>query len=235
MSGLVMVACFLFFLLCSYWPCQATNCCKATLPRCQTASAVGPDCQATKLSSYQAAKKSSSQAATVARADKQPSCPLAACPPCRPFLVTLHPSCPSCNMHKNVGPILGRSRPGSRPIQTRSRPQPARVRTCDCLVPFLSSSCWFTIHEICNSCQPVPRVLKVKLNPSVNTIAGLSSCFYSRSLRVSMWPLVKPQIHVNISCHILKTWSSSWALETSGFHMGRDTSHWNLTGNFHWL
>ena len=36
---------------------------------------------------------------------------------------------PSCNIHKHVGPLLGRSRPGSRPIQTRSRPQPQPAPT----------------------------------------------------------------------------------------------------------
>jgi len=67
-------------------------------------------CLATKLPSspaaklqllhIQAAKLSNCQAAAVAHPGKQPSCPLAACPPCRPCLVTLHRS---FNMHKNVG------------------------------------------------------------------------------------------------------------------------------------
>ena len=60
------------------------------------------------------------------------------------------------------------------PIQTTTSSVYFRVKTCDCSVSFLSSSCWFTIHEIWNSCRPEPRVLKVKLNPSVNTMAGLA-------------------------------------------------------------
>ena len=112
---------FLGFLLCSYSPCQAAKQQTVVKPRCQ------------------AVKKSSSQAATVAHPScqtarcklqgqpaKQPSCTFAACTPCRPFLVMLHPS---CNIHKHVGPLPGRSRPGSRPIQTRSRPQPAPIQT----------------------------------------------------------------------------------------------------------
>ena len=71
-------------------------------PRCQAARVAKPRCQAVKLRLLHI------------QAVKQPSCPLAACSPCRPFLVTLHPR---CNIHKKVGPILGlgRSRPGSRP------------------------------------------------------------------------------------------------------------------------
>ena len=35
---------------------------------------------------------------------------------------------------------------------------------------------------------------------------------WNTSPRLSMWPLVKPQTHVDICCHIMKTWSSSWGL-----------------------
>ena len=108
---------------------QATNCCKVTLP---------------KLSSFQAAaKQSSSPAAKLqlfriqavklpswhccklyGQPAKQPSCTLAAFTPCRPFLVLLHPS---CNIHKHVGPLLGRSRPDPdhNHNQLRPRPHPA--------------------------------------------------------------------------------------------------------------
>ena len=102
-----------------------------------------------------------------------------------------------------MGPSLARSRPGPRPIQTRCRHNQLRVKTCDCLVSVLSSSCSCIVHEIC---PPVPRVLYVKLYPSVNIIAA-----HSRPLRLSMWPLAKPQIHANISCHITnEKWSSCW-------------------------
>ena len=123
---------------------------------------------------------------------------------------------PSCNIHKhvNVSPLLGRSRPGSRPIQTRSRPQPqpaptqptssSVLKTCDCLVYFLASNSWFTIHQLWNSCQRYQECLQSSWIRSVNTIA--------RPLRLSMWPLAKPQTHVEIWCHIMTTWSSTWGL-----------------------
>ena len=168
---------------------QATNCFKATLPSCQASKLHFLQSHAAKLSSCQAAKLhvllshafklsncncsqatklSSYQADIVAR----PGCQAAKVSTCCLHLVVLFlsPCIQAATYTKKVGSILrpGRSRPGSRPIQTRSRPQPAPctsvLKTCDCLVSFLASSCWFTIHEIWN--------------------------FYSRSLRLSMWPLV---------------------------------------------
>ena len=98
---------------------QATNCCNQAvkLPsslvlklRCSAVQQPSCNCCASKLSSCQADTE----------AAKQPSCPLAACTPYRPFLAILHPS---CNRHKNVDPLLGRSRPD--PHHNQSRPQPA--------------------------------------------------------------------------------------------------------------
>ena len=54
-------------------------------------------------------------------------------------------------------PIQTRIQTDPDPIQTTTSPVYLRVKTCDCLVSFLSS-----------------EVLEVKLNPSVNTMAGLA-------------------------------------------------------------
>ena len=113
--------------------CQATNCCKATLPSWQASNLHLLLSHAAKLSNCNGcrARPSSNQAVWLpsCQAVQQPSCncctsKLSNCqtdtvvrtgPPCRPFLVTMHPR---CNIDKNVGPILGRSRPRPRPIQT---------------------------------------------------------------------------------------------------------------------
>ena len=59
----------------------------------------------------------------------------------------------------------------------------------------------------------VPRVLTVKLNPKCERYSWSS---WNTSPRLSMWPLVKRQTNVDIRCLIMKKWSSSWGLETSG-------------------
>ena len=122
-------------------------------------------------------------------------------------IVMLHPS---CNIHKHVSPLLCRSRPGSRPIQTATTTSsdPDHIKTCDCLVSFLASNSWFTIHQLWNSCQRYHECLQSSWIRSVNTIA--------RPLRLSVWPLAKPQTHVEIWCHIMTTWSSSWGLGNLG-------------------
>jgi len=185
---------------------QATNGWNATLPSCQAAKLQLLRIQAVKLQSSHCCKLQGQPA-------KQPSCTLAACTPCRPFLVMLHTS---CNIHKHVGPLLGRSRPGSRPIQTRSRPQPASIQTT--FSPVLKRVIVWVLSFLqllvrnpltLELMSKVARVLTVKLNPKCEHCTWSS---WNRSLHLSMWPLVKPQTHVDIWCHIMKTWSSSCCL-----------------------
>ena len=65
---------------------------------------------------------------------------------------------------------------------------------------------WKTLvrHLVHHFTQYVSRCIKMLQGGPVPT--------YSRSLRLSVWSLVKRQTHVNIWCHIMKTWSSSWGL-----------------------
>ena len=160
---------------------QATNCFKATVPSCQTSklhllqshAAKQSSCQAaTTLSSCQTAtflKQPSCLAAKLTllqgRAAKQPRCPLAA-------FTLLSFSCHTASKLQYTQKSGFNSRP--RPIQTRIQTDPdhnqLRVSPCKNLWLFGFLPCfkllWFTIHEIWNFC--------------------------SRSLRLSMWPLVKP-------------------------------------------
>ena len=139
---------------------QATNCCNQAvkLPsslvlklRCSAVQQPSCNCCASKLSSCQADTE----------AAKQPSCPLAACTPYRPFLAILHPS---CNMHKNVDPLLGRSKP----IQTRSTPQPVHTTTSSLLklvivwfLSFLQAVGSQSIKLTLEGMSTVPRVLTI--------------------------------------------------------------------------
>ena len=131
MFGLVMVAYFWVSSFAIIHPAKQQTVVK---PRCQAVKQPSwmLRIQAVKLQSWHCCKLQGQPA-------KQPSCTLATCTPCRPFLVMLHLS---CNIHKHVGPLLGRSRPGSSPIQTRSRPQPAPIQTTtSSVIKFVSI--WF--------------------------------------------------------------------------------------------
>ena len=128
------------FLLCIYSPCEAAKQQTVVKPRCQAVTLPSCTCRKVTLLSSQAvqqpscncctSKLSNCQADTVASCKASlPSGQAAHLLPAHlvvPFLVMLHPS---CNIHKHVSPLLGRSRPGSRPIQTRSRPQPQPAPT----------------------------------------------------------------------------------------------------------
>ena len=125
---------------------------------------------------------------------------------------------PSSNIYKYVGPLLGRSRPGSRPIQTRSRPQPAPIQTTTSsdlkLVIWLFDFCPFFKLLIrtpltLELMSTVARILTIKLNLKYEHYSWSS---WNKSLQLSMWPLAKPQTHLNIWYNIMKTWSSNWGL-----------------------
>ena len=140
---------FLGFLLCSYSPCQAAKQQTVVKPRCQ------------------AVKKSSSQAATVAH----PSCQTAkltllqvarpACQAAKLYTCCLHTlssfSCHAASKLQHTqtcgptsGPIQTRIQTDPDPIQATTSSDPDHnqlcVKTCDCLVSFLSSNSWFAIH-----------------------------------------------------------------------------------------
>ena len=142
---------------------QATNCFKATVPSCQTSklhllqshAAKQSSCQAaTTLSSCQTAtflKQPSCLAAKLTllqgQAAKQPRCPLAA-------FTLLSFSCHTASklQYTQKSGFNSRPRPIQTWIQTRIQTDPdpiqtttssvyLRVKTCDCLVSFLASSC----------------------------------------------------------------------------------------------
>ena len=141
------------FLLCSYSPCQAAKQQTVVKPRCQAVTLPSCTCRKVTLLSSQAVQ--------------QPSCTLAACTPCRPFLVMLHPS---CNIHKTCestsGPIQARIQTDPDPIQTTTTTSSdpdhiqLRVKTSDCLVSFLASNSGFTIQQLWNSCQRYQECLQ---------------------------------------------------------------------------
>ena len=208
------------FLLCIDSPCEAAKQQTVVKPRCQAVTLP------VKLR-RQAVKQSSSQAATVAH----PSCQTVKLT----LLQVVRPACQAAKLHtcclhtlssfschaasklqhtqtceSTSGPIQTRIQTDPDPIQTTTTTSSdpdhiqLRVKTCDCLVSFLASNSWFTIHQLWNSCQRYQECLQSSWIRSVNTIA--------RPLRLSMWPLAKPQTHVEIWCHIMTTWSSSWGL-----------------------
>ena len=144
---------------------QATNCFKATVPSCQTSklhllqshAAKQSSCQAAKLhvllshafklsncNFSQATKLSSCQAGTVAR----PGCQAAKVSTCCLHLVVLFLShCiqaaiyTKSGFNSRPGPIQTRIQTDPDPIQTTTSSVYLRVKTCDCLVSFLASSC----------------------------------------------------------------------------------------------
>ena len=128
MFGPMMLAYFGVFLLCSYSPCQAAKQQTVAKLRCQAVKLSSCACRKTTLLSGQAVQQPSCNCCTSTlsncKADIVTSCKasLRSSQACRHFFVMLHPS---CNIYKHVGPLLGRSRP----IQTRSRPQPAPIQT----------------------------------------------------------------------------------------------------------
>ena len=174
---------FLGFLLCSYSPCQAAKQQTVEMPRCQAVKQPSCNCCASKLSNCKAHTVASCKASL----PSSQAVHLLLAPPCRPFLVMLHTS---CNIHKHVGPLLGRSRPGSRPIQTRSRPQPASIQTT--FSPVLKRVIVWVLSFLqllvrnpltLELMSKVARVLTVKLNPKCEHCTWSS---WNRSLHLSM-------------------------------------------------
>ena len=171
-------------------------------PRCQAVKLPSCTCRKVTLLSSQAVQQPSCNCCT----SKLSNCQADTVASCKASL----PSSQAAHLlpaHLDVSPLLGRSRPGSRPIQTRSRPQPqpAPTQTTSSSVLKLVIVWFLSLLQIHNPStlelmSTVPRVLTVKLNPKCE--------HYS----LSMWPRAKPQTHVEIWCHIMKTWSSSWGL-----------------------
>ena len=214
------------FLLCIYSPCEAAKQQTVVKPRCQAVTLPSCTCRKVTLLSSQAvqqpscncctSKLSNCQADTVASCKASlPSGQAAHLLPAH--LVVLFLSCciqaatyTNMSCESTFGPIQTRIQTDPDPIQTTTTTSSdpdhiqLRVKTCDCLVSFLASNSWFTIHQLWNSCQRYQECLQSSWIRSVNTIA--------RPLRLSMWPLAKPQTHVEIWCHIMTTWSSSWGL-----------------------
>ena len=176
----------LAFLLCSYSPCQAAKQQTVVKPRCQAVKLPSCTCRKLTLLSSQAvqqpscncctSKLSNCQADTVASCKASlPSSQAAHLLPAH--LVVLFLSCciqaaTYTNMWVHSGPIQTRIQTDPDPIQTTTTASSdpdhiqLRVKTCDCLVSFLASNSWFTIHQLWNSfMSTVPRVLTVKLNP----------------------------------------------------------------------
>ena len=134
------------FLLCSSSPCQAAKQQTVEKPRCQAVKQPSCNCCASKLSNCKAdtvasckASLPSSQAVHLLLA----------------HLVVLFLSCciqaaTYTNMWVHFwadpDPDPDRSRPDPDHNQLRSRPHSALVKTCGCLVSFLSSNSWFAIQ-----------------------------------------------------------------------------------------
>ena len=131
---------FLGVLLWSYPPCQAAKQQPVAKLRCQAVKLPSCTCRKGTVLSSQAVQQPSCNCCASklsnCKADTVASCkaslPSSQAVHLRPaHLVVLFLSCciqaATCTEH--AGPILGRSRPGSRPIQTRSTPQPAPIQT----------------------------------------------------------------------------------------------------------
>ena len=209
------------FLLCSYSPCQAAKQQTVVKPRCQAVTLPSCTCRKVTLLSSQAvqqpscncctSKLSNCQADTVASCKASlPSSQAAHLLPAH-LVVLFLSCCIQAATYTNMWVhFWADPDPDPDPIQTKTTTSSdpdhiqLRVKTCDCLVSFLASNSWFTIHQLWNSCQRYQECLQSSWIRSVNTIA--------RPLRLSMWPLAKPQTHVEIWCHIMTTWSSSWGL-----------------------
>jgi len=171
------------FLLCSYSPCQAAKQQTVEKPRCQAVKL--PSCafrKATLLSSQEAQQPSCNCCASKlsnCQADTVVSCKASlpssqAVHLLRAHLVVLFLSCCiQAATHKHVGPLLGWSRPGSRPIQTRSRPQPAPIQTTFKNVWLFGffPTIWFAIHRLWSSCQRYQECLLSSWIRSVKTVA----------------------------------------------------------------
>ena len=212
------------FLLCSYSPCQAAKQKTVVKPRCQAVKLPSRTCRKVTRLSSQAVQQPSCNCCTSklpkCQADTVASCK-ASLPSCQAahllpaHLVVLFLSC--CiqaatdtkmwvHFWADPDPDPDRSRPDPdhNHNQLRPRPHPALCENLWLFGFFPSSNSWFTIHQLWNSCQRYQECLQSSWIRSVNTIA--------RPLRLSMWPLAKPQTHVEIWCHIMKTCSSSWGL-----------------------
>ena len=215
------------FLLCSYSPCLAAKQQTVVKPRCQAVKLPSCTCRKVTLLISQAvqqpscncctSKLSNCQADTVASWKASlPSSQAAHLLPAH-LVVLFLSCCIQAATYTNMWVhLLGRSRPGSRPIQTRSRPQPQPTPT-----QTTSSSVWKLVIVWFLSLLQTLGSQSINFGTHVNGAKGqewLQSSWIrsvntiARHLRLSMWPLAKPQTHVEIWCHIMKTWSSSWGL-----------------------
>ena len=116
---------------------------------------------------------------------------------------------PRCNIDKNVGPILGRSRPRPRPIQTTTS---SVLKLVIVWFPSFLQAVGAQSIRFGTRANRYQECFNSSQVESKCEHCSWSSCFYSRSPRLSMWPLVKPPTHVNMSCHIMNKWSSSCGL-----------------------
>ena len=209
MSGPVMVACFWVSCYAVIHPAkQPSNkrlkCHAAKLSSSQAATVAHPSCQTAKLTLLQVARP--------------------ACQAAKLYTCCLHTlSSFSCHaayklQHTQTcgstsGPIQTRIQTDPDPIQTTASASiqttfsPVLKRVIVWVLSFLQLLVRnpLTLELM----SKVARVLTVKLNPKCEHCTWSS---WNRSLHLSMWPLVKPQTHVDIWCHIMKTWSSSCCL-----------------------
>ena len=168
------------FLLCSYSPCQAAKQQTVVKPRCQAVKL--PSCTLRKVTllSSQAVQQQSCNCCT----SKLPNAKLTLLQVVRPACqaAKLHTCCLrtlssfSCHAASKLqhtqtceptsGPIQTRIQTDPDPIQTTTTTSSdpdhiqLRVKTCDCLVSFLASNSWFTIHQLWNSCQRYQECLQ---------------------------------------------------------------------------
>ena len=170
------------FLLCSYSPCQAAKQQTVVKPRCQAVTLPSCTCRKVTLLSSQAvqqpscncctSKLSNCQADTVASCKASlPSSQAAHLLPAH-LVVLFLPCCIQAATYTNMsceptsGPIQTRIQTDPDPIQTTTTTSSdpdhiqLRVKTCDCLVSFLASNSWFTIHQLWNSCQRYQECLQ---------------------------------------------------------------------------
>ena len=126
------------FLLCSHSPCQAAKQQTVVKPRCQAAKlillqVVRPACQAAKLHTCCLHTLSSFSCHAASKLQHTQTC------------------------ESTSGPIQTRIQTDPDPIQTTTTTSSdpdhiqLHVKTCDCLVSFLASNSWFTIHQLWNS------------------------------------------------------------------------------------